>query len=78
VREKYGWLVAGGWFVLREKHCWLVADKPNKQGDDGQAARLYAGNICCEPHAHAGRQCLTFARSKLEESESWKVKRRGK
>jgi hypothetical protein len=32
VREKYGWLVAGGWFVLREKYCWLVADKPNEQG----------------------------------------------
>jgi hypothetical protein len=23
--------VAGGWFVLREKYCWLVADKPNEQ-----------------------------------------------
>jgi hypothetical protein len=32
VREKYCWLVAGGWFVLREKYCWLVADKPNEQG----------------------------------------------
>jgi hypothetical protein len=30
LREKYYWLVAGGWFVLREKYCWLVADKPNK------------------------------------------------
>jgi hypothetical protein len=30
VREKYCWLVAGGWFVLREKYCWLVADKPNE------------------------------------------------
>jgi hypothetical protein len=25
-------LVAGGWFVLREKYRWLVADKPNQQG----------------------------------------------
>jgi hypothetical protein len=32
VREKYCWLVAGGWFVMREKYCWLVADKPNEQG----------------------------------------------
>jgi hypothetical protein len=32
VREKYCWLVAGGWFVLREKYRWLVADKPNEQG----------------------------------------------
>jgi hypothetical protein len=26
-------LVAGGWFVLREKYCWLVADKPSEQGE---------------------------------------------
>jgi hypothetical protein len=25
------WLVGDGWFVLREKYCWLVADKPNEQ-----------------------------------------------
>jgi hypothetical protein len=31
LREKYRWLVAGGWFVLREKYCWLVADKTNEQ-----------------------------------------------
>jgi hypothetical protein len=24
-------LVAGGWFVLREKYCWLVVDKPSEQ-----------------------------------------------
>jgi hypothetical protein len=30
LREKYFWLVAGGWFVLREKYCCLVADKPNE------------------------------------------------
>jgi hypothetical protein len=22
------------WFVMREKYCWLVADKPSEQGDD--------------------------------------------
>jgi hypothetical protein len=33
LREKYCWLVAGGWFVLREKYCWLVADKPSEQSD---------------------------------------------
>jgi hypothetical protein len=32
LREKYCWLVAGGWFVLGEKYCWLVADKPSEQG----------------------------------------------
>jgi hypothetical protein len=28
-----GWLrlVAAGWFVLREKYCWLVADKLSEQ-----------------------------------------------
>jgi hypothetical protein len=23
-------VVVDGWFVLREKYCWLVADKPNE------------------------------------------------
>jgi hypothetical protein len=31
MREEYCWLVAGGWFVLREKYYWLVADKPSEQ-----------------------------------------------
>jgi hypothetical protein len=30
--EEYCWLVAGGWFDVREKYCWLVADKPSEQG----------------------------------------------
>jgi hypothetical protein len=42
VREKYCWLVAGGWFVLREKYCWLVADKPNEQADGSSGARKYS------------------------------------
>jgi hypothetical protein len=29
--EEYCWLVSGGWFVLREKYCCLVADKPSEQ-----------------------------------------------
>jgi hypothetical protein len=33
LREKYCWLVAGGWFVLKEKYCWLVADKPSEQAE---------------------------------------------
>jgi hypothetical protein len=28
-------LVAGGWFVVREKYCWLVADKPSEHGVGG-------------------------------------------
>jgi hypothetical protein len=35
LREKYCWLIVGGWFVLREKYCWLVADKPSEQADGG-------------------------------------------
>jgi hypothetical protein len=31
LREKYCWLIADGWFVVREKYCRLVADKPNEQ-----------------------------------------------
>jgi hypothetical protein len=29
-------LLAGCWWliVLREKYCWLVADKPNEQGEN--------------------------------------------
>jgi hypothetical protein len=29
-------LVAGGWFVLREKYRWLVADRPSEQGATDQ------------------------------------------
>jgi hypothetical protein len=34
LRTAFGWLVADGWcwFVLREKYCWLVADKPSEHG----------------------------------------------
>jgi hypothetical protein len=38
LREKYCWLVVGGWFVLREKYYWLVVDKPSEQ-----AAKLWTG-----------------------------------
>jgi hypothetical protein len=33
------WLVAGGWFVLREKYCWLVADKPSEQAEQKKMQR---------------------------------------
>jgi hypothetical protein len=29
-------LVAGGWFVLREKYYWLVADKPSEQDNPAE------------------------------------------
>jgi hypothetical protein len=35
----------GGWFVLREKYCWLVADKPNEQGASGQWAPSFPGKL---------------------------------
>jgi hypothetical protein len=25
LREKYCWLVVGGWSFLREKYCWLIS-----------------------------------------------------
>jgi hypothetical protein len=28
------------WFVLREKYCWQVADKPNEQDDQGLRAAV--------------------------------------
>jgi hypothetical protein len=28
-------LIAGGWFILKEKYRWLVADKPNEHAVDG-------------------------------------------
>jgi hypothetical protein len=41
------WLVADGWcwFVLREKYCWLVADKPSEQ-----AAHWLAGHTLSVPN----------------------------
>jgi hypothetical protein len=39
------WLIAGGWFVLREKYCWLVADKPSEQGEKlkGRSSEGFSG-----------------------------------
>jgi hypothetical protein len=34
-------LVAGGWFIVREKYCWLVADNPSEQGGD-EVLGIYA------------------------------------
>jgi hypothetical protein len=46
--------MAGGWFVLREKYCWLVADKPSEQGERS-IERLYnAGHAYTPCHCHAG------------------------
>jgi hypothetical protein len=34
------WLVAIGWFVLREKYCWLVADKPSERGEGQSRSKM--------------------------------------
>jgi hypothetical protein len=55
VREKYCWLVAGGWFVLREKYCWLVADKPNEQAASSHLSRARTSTNVLEASACTGR-----------------------
>jgi hypothetical protein len=39
-------LVAGGWFVMREKYCWLVADKPSEQA--GHMIPKLQWEVCLE------------------------------
>jgi hypothetical protein len=34
--EKYYWLVTDGWFVLREKYCWLVKDRLGDQRGENE------------------------------------------
>jgi hypothetical protein len=50
LRDKYCWLVIGGWCVLREKYCWLVADEPSEPG--GFRERRACWTAAC------WRQCL--------------------
>jgi hypothetical protein len=50
LREKYCWLVVGGWFVLREKYCWLVADKPSEQGEVSTQGIEYVEQMCIDTH----------------------------
>jgi hypothetical protein len=38
LREEYCWLVAGGWFVLREEYCWLIS-QANKLLVSGREVR---------------------------------------
>jgi hypothetical protein len=50
LREKYCWLVVGGWFVLREKYCWLVADKPSEQGEVSTQGIESVEQMCIDAH----------------------------
>jgi hypothetical protein len=46
MREKYCWLVPGGWFVVREKYYWLVADKPSEQAEMTARRTKYTDTSC--------------------------------
>jgi hypothetical protein len=48
-------LLAGCWFVLKEKYCWLVADKPSEQAADHETmwcslTRAIGYMMCTEQH----------------------------
>jgi hypothetical protein len=44
--KKCYWLVASGSFILREKYCWPVADKPDKQGATSDHCSTSHGSLC--------------------------------
>jgi hypothetical protein len=44
-------LLAGCWFVMREKYCWLVADKPSEQAEQAMKS-------CTETDCRGGRLTL--------------------
>jgi hypothetical protein len=47
--------VVGGWFVLREKYCWLVSDKPNEQCVNCGCPAVHpkiSGSQYCPPWPH--------------------------
>jgi hypothetical protein len=49
-------LIAGGRFVLREKYCWLVADKPNEQA---------GSNIIPPPRTRRGEETANASQAGL-------------
>jgi hypothetical protein len=52
LREEYCWLVAGGWFVLREKYCWLVAGI-----HDFALQHIRRFSVANDVFAHVGATC---------------------
>jgi hypothetical protein len=60
--ERNCWLVAGGWFVTREKYSWLVADKSSEQAGPQvstlhwEVAQLVLMTVRC-----VRRGCLLFS-----------------
>jgi hypothetical protein len=47
-------LLADGWFVLREKHCWLTADKPSEEGARSHIAEFHGRRLL-----YIRSECLT-------------------
>jgi hypothetical protein len=41
-------MVVDGWFVLREKYCWLVADKQSEQDGGRRVLQQYFLLMACE------------------------------
>jgi hypothetical protein len=35
LKKKYYQVAVGDWFIMREKYCWLVADKPDEHDSFG-------------------------------------------
>jgi hypothetical protein len=43
-------LLTGCWWILREKYCWLVADKPNEQAVARRRVDLRAMLVASSVH----------------------------
>jgi hypothetical protein len=66
-------LVAGGWFVLREKYCWLVADKPNEQGDSRRCFEFCLNGVAVLDVAAVGQRGSVRLLAALSELYIWFV-----
>jgi hypothetical protein len=69
-------LLAGAWFVLREKYCWLVADKPSEQEGYSSSyisrSTSYPGH--CPLHYQAKNEKSEMNSAVVRVLESWLVK----
>jgi hypothetical protein len=76
VREKYCWLVAGGWFVLREKYCWLMADKPNEQAEGYGSTSSLTNDSLKHTRKHEKKEGAIEPKSKA--ARLWRTVRPGR
>jgi hypothetical protein len=53
-------LVAGGWFVLSEKYCGLVADKPSEQAAYLHLSVVHSGDMFFQGYFIAIEQNAIF------------------